>query len=107
MNQERKVDLKIIMRFSFLFILGLLYSGKVFSQENSDCLMCHEDKTLKGTKSGRTISVFVNEKIISSSVHSEVNCIQCHVDLEGSDFPHAENVKRAACNSCHETFKNL
>ena len=105
--QRKKVNLKIIKRFSFLLILGLLYSGKVFSQDNSDCLMCHEDKTLKGTKSGRTISVFVNEKIIFSSVHSEVDCIQCHVDLEGSDFPHAENVKRAVCNSCHEDIQKL
>ena len=69
--------------------------------------MCHEDKTLKGTKGGRTISVFVNEKIISSSVHSDVNCIQCHVDLEGSDFPHAEEVKRAKCNACHEDIQKL
>ncbi len=56
--------------------------------------MCHEDKTLKGSKGGRTFSVFVNEKTLASSVHSEVSCIQCHVDLEGSDFPHTENVNK-------------
>ena len=69
--------------------------------------MCHEDKTLKGSKGGRTFSVFVNEKTLASSVHSEVSCIQCHVDLEGSDFPHTENVKSAKCNSCHEDIQKL
>lgn len=107
MNHQRKVNLEIMKRLSFLFIFGVLFSSRVFPQENSDCLMCHEGKTLKGTKGGRTISVFVNEKIISSSVHSDVSCIQCHVDLEGSDFPHAENVKSAKCNTCHEDIQKL
>jgi len=99
--------LKILKRFLFLILFGLLFTSRVFPQENSDCLMCHEDKTLKGTRNGKTISVFVNEKIISSSVHSQVDCIQCHVDLEGSDFPHTENVKKAKCNSCHEDIQKL
>ena len=68
--------------FSFLLFIPFLYS-----QDNSDCLMCHEDKTLTGTRNGKTISVFVNEKKLSSSVHSGIDCISCHVDLEGSDFP--------------------
>ncbi len=97
----------MIKAFVFLLTFGVLLVGRAFPQENSDCMTCHEDKTLKGTRGGRTISVFINEKIVSSSVHSEVSCIQCHVDLEGSDFPHAASVKRAACNSCHEDIQKL
>ena len=99
--------MKIFERFVLIVILGLFYSSRVLPQENSDCLMCHEDKTLKGSKGGRTFSVFVNEKTLASSVHSEVSCIQCHIDLEGSDFPHTENVKSAKCNSCHEDIQKL
>ncbi|OGU62106.1 MAG: hypothetical protein A3K31_10875 [Ignavibacteria bacterium RIFOXYA12_FULL_35_25] len=99
--------MKMIKAFVFLLTFGVLLVGRAFPQENSDCMTCHEDKTLKGTRGGRTISVFINEKIVSSSVHSEVSCIQCHVDLEGSDFPHAASVKRAACNSCHEDIQKL
>ena len=97
----------MIKAFVLLLTFGVLLVGRAFPQENSDCMTCHEDKTLKGTRGGRTISVFINEKIVSSSVHSEVSCIQCHVDLEGSDFPHAASVKRAACNSCHEDIQKL
>lgn len=97
----------MIKAFVFLLTFGVLLVGRAFPQENSDCMTCHEDKTLKGTRGGRTISVFINEKIVSSSVHSEVSCIKCHVDLEGSDFPHAESVKRAACNACHEDIQKL
>ena len=107
MNHRRKANLKMIKAFVLLLTFGVLLVGRAFPQENSDCMTCHEDKTLKGTRGGRTISVFINEKIVSSSVHSEVSCIQCHVDLEGSDFPHAERVKRAACNSCHEDIQKL
>jgi predicted CXXCH cytochrome family protein len=107
MNLLRKVNLKIFKRYILLVILGSLFTGKVLPQENSDCLMCHEDKTLKGTKGGRAFSVYVNKNILSSSVHLKVDCIQCHVDLEGSDFPHTENVKRAKCNSCHEEIQKL
>lgn len=64
--------------------------------------MCHEDKTLTGTKNGRSFSVYVDAKKLASSVHGDVDCIMCHSDLEGSDFPHTKNVKRATCNACHD-----
>lgn len=75
------------------------------AQENSDCLMCHSDRTLKGNKSGHSFSVFVDEKKLGNSVHSDVKCIDCHQDLAGSDFPHTENVQPAKCNSCHEDIQ--
>ncbi len=107
MKIQRKANLKIITKYKFIIVFALLLTSKTFSQENSDCLMCHEDKTLKGTRYGKAISVFVNEKILSSSVHAEVDCIQCHTDLAGADFPHTENPKRATCNNCHDDIQKL
>jgi hypothetical protein len=75
------------------------------AQENSDCLMCHSDKTLKGHRYGRTYSVFVDEKKLSASVHADVECVSCHQDLEGTDFPHTENVKPAKCDICHDDIQ--
>jgi hypothetical protein len=31
----------------------------------------------------------------------------CHADLEGTDFPHTENVKKAQCLPCHEDAQKL
>lgn len=69
--------------------------------------MCHEDKTLRGTKNGRTFSVYVNPKILASSVHGDVDCIMCHTDLEGADFPHTQDVKKATCNACHDEAQEM
>ncbi|NWF90261.1 MAG: cytochrome c3 family protein [Ignavibacteriaceae bacterium] len=101
------LKIKIKSSLQIFLILQIFLVCKIFGQENSDCMTCHEDKTLKGTRYGKTISVFLNEKILKGSVHSEVDCIQCHVDLEGSDFPHDENVKRAKCNNCHDDIQKL
>jgi len=85
---------------SFLYLLVLPVSR--YAQENSDCMMCHEDNSLSGTRKGKQISVFVNQKTLASSVHSGIDCISCHTDLEESDFPHKEDVDKAQCKTCHD-----
>jgi hypothetical protein len=105
-----KKMLKRLKSTNLIFLsacLILFVVSSVHAQENDDCLMCHEDNTLKGHKNGHTFSVFVDTKILSSSVHAEVDCIMCHADLEGTDFPHTENVKKAQCLPCHEDAQKL
>ncbi len=72
------------------------------AQENSDCFTCHGDKDLKKERNGRSVSLYVDEAKFGSHVHGKVPCIGCHADLKGSDFPHAENLKRPTCTACHE-----
>ncbi len=106
----KKMMLKRLISTNLIFLsacLILFVVSSVHAQENDDCLMCHEDNTLKGNKNGHTFSVFVDTKILSSSVHAEVDCIMCHADLEGTDFPHTENVKKAQCLPCHEDAQKL
>jgi len=94
------------LAISILFVA--LYSLQPsFGQSNDDCLMCHSDKTLTGQINGKTIHVFVDQKILQGSVHKDVDCISCHADLEGTDFPHKENVAKAQCIPCHEEAQEL
>ena len=95
---------KIFIINFFSIFLFLLFTSSLYPQDNSDCLMCHEDNSLTGTRNGKTISVFVNEKKLSSSVHEGVNCISCHVDLEGTDV-HDDDVEKAKCNLCHDDIQ--
>ncbi len=102
------------MYFKYRSILTVLFFGiflfnniAINAQENSDCLMCHEDKALKGTRHGKTISVFVDAVKLEASVHGEVACIDCHVDLAGTDFPHKEDVDRAQCGACHDDAQEM
>jgi uncharacterized protein with PIN domain len=77
------------------------------AQENSDCLTCHSDKTLKKVREGRTVSLYVDEKKISGSIHGSLQCISCHADLEGKEFPHAATLAKVSCGTCHATEQAL
>ncbi len=84
-----------------LFFLAALACGSVFAQEDSDCLACHSDNTLTGHRSGQVISVYVSEGRYAASVHGSVTCIGCHADLKGQDLPHADDLKKVNCGTCH------
>jgi uncharacterized protein with PIN domain len=66
-----------------------------------DCLACHGDKTLTTKRGNRTVSLFVDSKKFSSSVHSSLGCTACHADLEGKDLPHSTPLARVECGTCH------
>ena len=70
-------------------------------EENDDCLMCHDDKDLKGKKKGKTVSMYVNPKLILNSVHASAKCVDCHTDLLDAEIPHEETLKPATCGKCH------
>ena len=90
-----------------LAVAAALLAGGVRAQESSECLDCHEDRELTGKRSGRTISVFVDAAKLKSSIHASVVCIDCHADLAGKELPHGDELKRAACGSCHEDIQAL
>ncbi len=97
------------VRFQALRLLGLLAVAvmvalvptRVLAQENGDCFTCHADKDLTKKRDGKTVSLFVDEKHFGAGAHEKVACIGCHADLKGSDFPHAETLKRPDCGACH------
>jgi cytochrome b subunit of formate dehydrogenase len=64
--------------------------------------MCHSDPDLTGSRDGKEISVFVDEKVYRRSVHAEQECIVCHQDLAGAEMPHAEDVDPVDCSMCHD-----
>lgn len=83
-----------------VFLFSLSYSS--LAQSNDDCMMCHEDKSLSKKEAGKTISLFVDTKTLNHSVHSKIECISCHKDLSGAEFPHEENLKKVNCGNCHD-----
>jgi hypothetical protein len=84
-----------------LIFLGGINFFSLRAQENTDCFSCHSDKTLKGTKKGKSISVFVDEKKYSGSMHASLTCVSCHTDLVGKEFPHEEELAPVDCGTCH------
>ena len=86
-----------------LLLSILLLPGWALTQENADCLACHEDKELTLQRGGRTISVYVDEKKLGASMHADLDCVSCHVDLEGVELPHEGTVERVDCGLCHDS----
>lgn len=84
-------------------VIGLLAVAPFGSvgQDNSDCLVCHSDNTLTKKRGGKTISLYVDEKEFSSSLHASLSCTSCHADLEGIELPHEESLEKVECGSCH------
>ncbi len=84
-----------------LLVAGVL-SPPASAQENEDCLVCHEDPDLTGTRDGREISVHVDAKLLAGSVHRDLDCVMCHMDLSGTEFGHDEDVEPVDCSMCHD-----
>jgi len=87
-----------ILSVLLLFALAV----PVFGQENSECMACHDDKTLTAMVGGREVSAYVDIAAYRGSVHGRLQCIACHSDLEGSEFPHPDTLEPVRCSKCHE-----
>lgn len=87
--------------FAAAALSSLLVVASARAQDNSDCLACHSDDTLTKKRAGKTISLFVDEKKLGSSIHASQPCVGCHADLKGKELPHEENLKKPECGGCH------
>jgi predicted CXXCH cytochrome family protein len=81
-------------------LLAALLAAPALAQTAEDCLACHGDETLTGTRGGREISVHVSAAQFAASVHGGLACIDCHEDLAGTQG-HDEEVKPVQCGTCH------
>lgn len=100
---------------NFLFILFL--SGTSFhliakpgqpvfqNGSNDDCLACHSDESLNMEKNGKTLSLFVDEKVLGVSPHKKLECVSCHDGFNPEDLPHKEEIKPIDCMTCHKDAK--
>jgi hypothetical protein len=88
-------------------ILLFLIPVKMFSQSNEDCLMCHDDPGFTGKVKGKTVSLHVNEKTFSGSVHGDLECIDCHSGYNAEDIPHKKEYSKVNCSECHSDVQQL
>lgn len=93
----------LIKRLFTLFVCFLSFSNILFAQnENETCFECHGDRTLTGEINNKEVSVWVNEKVFSNSIHSDLECISCHADIDPEDLPHADELAKVECQTCHD-----
>ena len=88
----------------FLACLVLLLASAARAGDDDTCLACHSDKTMTTQHGKQTVSIFVDGKKFSASVHAPLSCTGCHADLEGKDIPHPPPAK-VDCGTCHADEK--
>lgn len=88
-----------------MIVLIILQTTISQSQNSDDCLACHNDKSLTMLKAGETISLWVNKEEFSKSVHSVLECIDCHSGFDPNEIPHAKKIKPVKCLNCHDGEK--
>lgn len=92
----------VLSRSLFLSILFLVLSASTArAVENTDCLACHEDKTLTEKRGDKTIPLYVAEEDFKQSIHGALQCVACHTELEKSEFPHKTPLAAVDCGICH------
>ena len=96
-----------LVRFPFTAVfLYLNFFVSTYSQEKAECFGCHEDQLLTTTKNGKLVSLFIDDKKFSKSIHGKLECISCHADLQGKELPHDVPVAPVQCGTCYDKAQN-
>ncbi len=92
---------------ALLVLALLLFGASAVRGEDAEgaqeevCQACHGERDFAANRGGRTVSLFVDAKELSASVHGPLGCTGCHADLAGAEMPHEVPVAPVDCASCH------
>ena len=101
-NRERQscTSITVISTLLHLAIFSILLPCTSPAQGSEGCMDCHSDMELE-SEAGELVGV--DPLLLSSSVHADVECLDCH-DQQGAnfeDFPHFEMYEPVNCEDCH------
>ena len=88
-----------LLLIAVIFVCSFL---PVAAQSNETCLECHSAPTLTAERAGKQISLFVDMKVFSGSIHKDLECASCHTDAAVEEFPHPERLQSVRCGNCHD-----
>jgi cytochrome b subunit of formate dehydrogenase len=94
---------------AILPFLSLLFSlcHDAAAQDNAVCIECHGKRDIKPETGDLTRPLFVDESPFIDSTHGDLECIDCHTDLDGQNFPHEEAVAPVDCAECHDEVPDV
>ncbi len=104
------------MKKGRLWVLPMLFltlgigavPGTVMAADDKLCFECHSDKGLtKVDEAGREVSLYVDKANWENSVHADISCVGCHIDLEAMEAEHAARLEPVKCGQCHEEVDTI
>jgi cytochrome b subunit of formate dehydrogenase len=110
MNMTR---VHLVATACFCSLLILLFSGSsVWASkvelDNAGCISCHDEKKPKihvvGKDGKKRALDHVSMRGYAKSIHAEMQCVGCHLEITDSQANHSKNpaVKPPNCITCHE-----
>jgi cytochrome b subunit of formate dehydrogenase len=85
-----------------LLLLAAAMAPAARAIDNAECFACHSDKDLvKTNKAGKVVSLFVDEKEYSDSIHGKNLCTSCHTEITELPHPDGYTHKPVSCGACH------
>lgn len=84
----------------FSFVPLVVAEGEAIPNEK--CLECHSDPDFTMEREGKEVSIFVDEKKLSESVHAKNLCSECHGDLTAEHPDDEKPAHKVDCARCHE-----
>jgi cytochrome b subunit of formate dehydrogenase len=94
--------MKLLFKSLSLLFIFSLFSLPLYPQSKADCLMCHSDSTLTMERKGKTVSIYVDDNVLSHSAHKKLVCVACHTGFNPDDMPHKEHITPVQCLTCHQ-----
>jgi hypothetical protein len=88
-----------------LLLAGALPATAALAQDAEECLACHGDRDLTTERDGRTVSLYVSERRFGASVHVDLTCVGCHMDLAGMEGFHETPLEKVDCGACHDEIQ--
>jgi predicted CXXCH cytochrome family protein len=73
----------------------------VLRTSDRECLKCHQKPDVFKMKEGEKISLMVKKEDIQNSVHRNIPCVKCHVDIDPQRRRPCETSARVDCSNCH------
>jgi cytochrome b subunit of formate dehydrogenase len=83
-----------------LLVMPLAVAQKRPVAPSLDCAGCHSEASLAKEVDGKVVSLHVDPKLLSESVHGFLSCSDCHTGITG--FPHDPSTAKVSCGGCHE-----
>ena len=91
-----------------LLMLSLTAGAQRLQAGELECLTCHSAPSLREvTIGGKEKSLHVDKDTLASSVHSRLNCLDCHADFRGQSLPHMPESKPVQCAKCHHNGNHV
>lgn len=96
--ENKKRTAGLLLGFTFAVFCGMS-SAETAAISDQACLDCHGDPELSTTRENGVLSLFVNRQALAGSMHADIPCVECHIDIES--VPHPERLQPVDCGACH------